>query len=94
MKVLLIATVLGFGGPAGHRPKRLADATIVLRSHSQTIATSYNGKLEKRLARGTYQLESFGRFYSDGETETCESRTIHITRTSGRRSVSLGCSIK
>ena len=94
MKVLLVVTALGIGGPAGACPCKLPNVTIVLRSHGRTIATSYNGKLEKRLARGTYQLESFGRFHSNGETEPCQSRTIHITRRSGRRSVSLDCTIK
>jgi hypothetical protein len=94
MKVLLIVTVLGGGGPSNFPPSRLVDTTIVLRQNSQTVATSYNGRLEKRLARGTYQLESFGRFHPEGgEPETCESRTVHITRKSGRRSVSLYCSI-
>jgi len=95
IKLLLVVSALGSGGPVGACVPGcpLSNVTIVLRSHGRPIAKSTNGRLVHRVAPGSYRLESWGRFSSNGSVP-CESRTIRITRTSGRRAISLFCQIK
>jgi hypothetical protein len=98
MKLLLIITVLGVGGPRSHQPSRLGNATVAVRrvAPSRAVAASANGKLEVRLGPGLYTLVAMLNDEPGARPAFCEATAVAVPRTRGRatRHISMYCSIK
>jgi hypothetical protein len=93
MLLMLVATVIGIGGPRGAPAQRLAGVAVriaIAARHTQPLRilhTGENGRAEVRLTRGTYRVQALL-----GQAP-CQAQTVKLVTAPGRR-VTLVCSIR
>jgi hypothetical protein len=83
----IVVTVLSGGGPALHKPSRLANGEITVSRNGVVVATARHGMLDRRLAPGRYEVKAAL------PTVRCEARSVRLKSGSITR-LHLYCSIK
>lgn len=97
MKLLLVVTVLGVGGPHSATPSMLSNAHVVVTrgAPAHTVATSSSGRLQARLRPGLYSVVALLEDEPLGPPRFCEATAVSVQlRQTGTRRLKLRCSIK